>query len=98
MVAETEKSEIQDAIRIAKKILAGSSKPPPKKMDKCPHCGGTSGYTYQLEVRYNQSCTWDGSPIDADTTDGGREFKMCECLNCGKRMRRPLIPLPSYRE
>jgi len=57
-------------------------------MSKCPFCGGTAGFVYDMTVRYSQWCTWDGKAVDAEAGTGGWEAKTAECVDCGKRFNR----------
>lgn len=55
--------------------------------NKCPWCGGWSGYKTISTVAYTQLSDWDGEPIDSE--QGGRLTggKIGECVDCGRRFR-----------
>lgn len=53
-------------------------------MEKCPWCGGSSGYMFVYWTKYTQLMSWNGDPIDADSTDG-RGGKTGECIDCHRR-------------
>jgi hypothetical protein len=55
-------------------------------MNKCPKCGGTSGWYTKGEVWNYYKC--NGEP---DGHDFVSEGTMAICLDCGKRMKRTAI-------
>lgn len=53
-------------------------------MEKCPHCGGTSGYSSDFWVQYHQISDWSGEGISSDDSTG-KGGAIGTCLDCGKR-------------
>lgn len=55
-------------------------------MDKCPKCGGTSGFYTKGEYWHYYKC--DGEPDGADFVSEG---KTAICLDCGRRTKLDLL-------
>lgn len=63
-------------------------------MDKCPKCGGTSGYEVTLRVNGTMKDwhTWDGLRVERVDGEDGLHYhypKTARCYGCNER-----IPLP----
>lgn len=55
-------------------------------MDRCPKCGGETGYCRKLRTSYEQHYDWDGNPsyaADGKTYGGRRAY----CLECARILR-----------
>lgn len=59
-----------------------------KRMDSCPKCGGTEGYSIRWIEILGEWCAWDGTVIEPHESEFVREYKMAYCQDCGKGFRR----------
>ena len=64
-------------------------------MNKCPKCGGTSGFCTKGVVWQYYTCTGETNGYDF-----GSEGKMATCLDCGKQIKLATIlrDRPKYRK
>lgn len=53
-------------------------------MDKCPHCGDTSGVYRTYKTR--QTYSWSGQPIWSGDVDSIDQKKYAYCSNCNRRV------------
>lgn len=60
-------------------------------LDKCPHCGGTEGYSERYVESFERIYEWSG--IYLETTEGlsVQFYKTAYCLDCGKGYRLPTL-------
>ena len=67
-----------------------------KATNKCPKCGGTSGFTARdyfagyAELLSNWEVTDSDYPCFNDTVRLRRLAKTVKCLDCGKRVKRSM--------
>ncbi|MFW5443193.1 MAG: hypothetical protein ACKE51_02650 [Methylococcaceae bacterium] len=52
-----------------------------QKFLKCPHCGGTSGFTISKVVRHSENISWKGLSfhVEGETL---RQNKLMRCMDC----------------
>ena len=63
-------------------------------MDRCPKCGGTSGYRFERIERSEYVGRWDGNNEYGDSTTVLRELSP-QCLDCGQAMRWSTVRTPT---
>lgn len=49
--------------------------------DRCPYCGGTTGYRYTATIRGVQWMEWDGTGVSFDDLDTRRGARRCQDCN-----------------
>lgn len=56
-------------------------------MNKCPKCGGTAGFGYNLLLKTNRSGSWGKN--DDEEVDVARVYDVATvtCMDCGKRIK-----------
>ena len=59
-------------------------------MDRCPKCGGKSGYEEIYLCRWHQMRDWNGEGWDYEL-DHLKGNKNVVCLDCGKRINHQLL-------
>jgi len=73
-------------------------------LDKCPHCGGTEGYTFIVVSSYTEYHTWDGQLYQTGEGLPDRYRKTAHCVECEKqyristleRLRRMVVDIDSH--
>lgn len=55
--------------------------------DKCPHCGGRSGFYTNMISSCNRSYQWNGNEIDTDNFRITSESKP-KCSDCGEPLNK----------
>lgn len=54
--------------------------------ERCPHCGGDTGFSYKVTIRGVQWMKWDGTGVSFDDSDTRRGAK--RCLDCNRIVRK----------
>ena len=55
-------------------------------MNKCPKCGGISGFTYNLVMKTNRIGEWGEDKDEETEVERIYDVSTVKCMDCGKRI------------
>ena len=56
-------------------------------MNSCPHCGGVSGFEYEMTLKTLRTSRWDGSNDEEVEVRKAGVRRNIKCADCGKTVR-----------